>query len=175
MRSILLGLLVLSACGGRPDEPYSCDIAEVEGVYGQAPLDCRAIRDNILLSQEILVARGIVPAERLGDLFGTSVLHIRAVPCINGIEDAQRSNVCTGGRSYAGSHDVDLGSTTFALTHELIHRWDNLQEPIGMPVKSVVLLSSHATWPLIYYNADFAYQDVFNHDALVEPWQPPAQ
>lgn len=172
MRLALVALL-LCACGGRPDEPYTCDVAELESVSGEAPLNCEAIRQNALLTEELLISHGIVPPERMGEVLGTTRLHIRAVPCINGTADAEKTNNCRGGRSYAGSHDVDIGSTTFALLHETLHRWDNIQNPIITPAKSVI--ESHMGWPLVFYTADLDYQDHFNHDALVDPWKAPAR
>jgi hypothetical protein len=163
-RALWLGVLVLACGGAERDEPYACNVPEVASVGSDLRIECGRLRMNIRLAKALLVTHEVVPENRVDELFRDARLHIHNRMCLN--DDAQETNVCRVGRTYAGSPDVDLAQTGIGLLHEMVHRWEDRSSPLTFAAKAVI--DGHIGWPERHWDAGRAYEEQAN--TQIQAW-----
>lgn len=115
MRSFLVLAVVLVGCG-RPASVCAVGGAEVES---DADIDCGLASENWRTAREVLIGRGIVPAEAFDRAYGA--LRVRVRP--------ERAWSYWGKRvigTYEPPSSVEVNFRMESLAHEMLHHWQVL-------------------------------------------------
>lgn len=119
MKKLLLIALLLTGCGPGPG-PELCDI---EGLLftNQPRHACEALSENVGLARYYLTRGGVLENGEFDQLLGGTRVLVREDRSWV-MEDGDRVVGVHFPAAPEGAYDIELGRTTTAMLHELLHR-----------------------------------------------------
>lgn len=127
MRSLFapIAILLLSGCVNAPFQPASECAGYGDGrVFGESTeLDCAMVSARLALAREILVSRGLVPAEQFDAAFGGVTIWVRGdnepFQCEKKNEGPARNGGCYNVKTREILTTMDMET----ILHEMLHYW----------------------------------------------------